>query len=311
MALNGRKVNLFIVGAAKSGTTSLCDWLDMHADVAMCRVKEPNFFATHALHFSEALTPPEPHKKYQYKIIKDKALYESLFGDVSNKRVIAEGSVNYLNNIDTPNKLYNYNPDAKIIILLRNPVERAYSHYIMFYNTGAESETNFLTALEKDQFRSPDKKLNYIEIGYYYKWIQNYLKYFPKQQILLLSFHELQENSREVLNRICQFAEIGSSSVSFPKSNVATPTYAFQRLGRRIASRSLILYYLYMKCKAIIGYKRLVNPPKHFKQPAFTPEARAFLEELYKSDTAMVEQFFLKEWLDKIENNGSYRTARV
>jgi hypothetical protein len=150
-----------------------------------------------------------------------------------------------------------------------------------------------LTALQNDQLRSPDKKRNYIDVGYYYKWIKNYLEYFPKEQILLLSFHELQTDSNKILHQLCPFLEIEVSDTPFPKSNVATPIYPIQRYWRNLLFKYPILDKVYIWWfKDGINFKTFISPPKHVKKPPLTIEAQTFLEQLFQEDTNLVEQIF-------------------
>ncbi len=294
MGLNGQKVNLFIVGAAKCGTTSLHDWLDLHADVAMCRVKEPNFFATYITANPHVYLPPDNGEKVHYRIIKDAAVYDSLFEVTSDKKIIGESSVVYLWDADAPQKIQDYNPDAKIIIMLRNPVERAYSHYLMMYNIGQERETDFLTALKNDQFKPKiqGKSYLYLDYGHYHTLIKRYLALFPQQNVLLLSFNDLIANPTKTAAIVYDFLDIKPQNIRFVHSNSFTPTYGFQRVFRRFMSSQAFLLKFYLFIKHKMGFKRLLPTPKTALKPPFTEKARAFLTAEYAEDRALLERDF-------------------
>ena len=119
------KVNTFIVGAPKAGTTSLHFYLQQHPDVCMSEIKEPNYF-----------TAQEVVKLY-YDVspVNSEDWYHSIFTKPTRK-VIGEGSVSYLFYPEVAQKIYNYNPEARILIILRNPVQRAFSHYLMDFRLG-------------------------------------------------------------------------------------------------------------------------------------------------------------------------------
>ena len=119
------KVNTFIVGAPKAGTTSLHYYLNQHADVSMSSVKEPNFFSSKEV---ESLF-------YNSKCIDDSNDYHGLFSK-EKRQIIGEASVSYLYYEKVPNRIHDYNSEAKIIIMLREPVERSFSHYLMDYRLG-------------------------------------------------------------------------------------------------------------------------------------------------------------------------------
>lgn len=107
------KPNLFILGAAKSGTTFLYNTLVNHPDIFFPWEKEPSFLSSH---FD--------------KHINSTAKYFELFDDVQEEKIIGEASPNYLSDPASPRILKGLFPDAKFIIALRNPADRAYSLYV-------------------------------------------------------------------------------------------------------------------------------------------------------------------------------------
>jgi hypothetical protein len=294
MGLNGQKVNLFIVGAAKCGTTTLHDWLDVHAEAAMCRVKEPNFFATHITGNTSAYSPPKNGEKIHYKIITDEDTYNSLFDITPNKKVIGESSVIYLWDKDAPKKIYDYNPSAKIIIILRNPIDRAYSHYLMMYSIGQEQETDFLAALKNDQTKPKiqGKSYLYLDYGHYYEQIKRYQTVFPKNNILLLSFKDLIAEPTKTASIIYDFLGLTPQNIPFSNSNSFTPSYGFQRKFRRFMSDNFILHEIYLFFKQKIGFDHLLPVPQKSSKPPFTQEARAFLKVVYQNDMQLLEEEF-------------------
>ena len=120
--------NFIIVGAPKAGTTSLYHYLSEHPQVFMSDPKEVNFFSKEEIE-AQGLY-------YQDFKAKDLNSYEKLFNEGIGKKAVGEGSVSYLFYPDTPAKIKASIPEVKIIILLRNPVERGYSHYLMDYRMG-------------------------------------------------------------------------------------------------------------------------------------------------------------------------------
>src|SRR6056297_944384 len=136
--------NLFIVGAAKAGTTSLYHYLKSHGDVYFSPVKEPNYFSTDikTAEFTSIykrnvdVVPKDfynkkPEKNIQLSFIRDENRYRNLFQWVNGKSVVGECSTSYLYSKEAAENIIKFNPKAKIIIVLRNPAERTFSHYLM------------------------------------------------------------------------------------------------------------------------------------------------------------------------------------
>ena len=117
--------NFFIVGAPRSGTTSLYEYLKEVPEVFMSPVKEPNFFNLSV-----------ENDLFLSKPIREKKKYLDLFKNVKDEKAIGEASPTYLWDPKTPKLIHEIIPDAKIIISLRDPVERTFSHYLMYFRNG-------------------------------------------------------------------------------------------------------------------------------------------------------------------------------
>ena len=128
MSENKTEPNFFIVGAPKAGTTSLYKYLESHPDIFMSALKETNYFS-----FTEI---EEQKLYYREKGVSDWNSYLSLFENASGKKAIGEASVSYLFYPKTARAIKEKFSDARIIIMLRNPAERALSHYFMDYKMG-------------------------------------------------------------------------------------------------------------------------------------------------------------------------------
>ena len=126
------KVDFFIVGAPKSGTTSLYHYLNEHFDVEMSSQKEPDFFSDESLQ--------KQGMYYGRNRVDTIGKYNALF-EKEDVILRGEASVSYLYYEDVPKKIKEYNHDGKIIIILRNPIDRAFSHYLMDYRLGLISES--------------------------------------------------------------------------------------------------------------------------------------------------------------------------
>ena len=161
------KVDFFIVGAPKAGTTSLYHYLSEHPQIEMSSQKEPDYFSDKAIN--------EQGMYYGKNRVNTLDKYESLF--VQKESVVyGEASVSYLFYENVPEDIKKYNPNAKIIIMLRNPIERAFSHYLMDYRLGLISDSfeNVLAKISKHKNAHLFYQ-QYIEVSKYAKQIQRYL----------------------------------------------------------------------------------------------------------------------------------------
>ena len=125
--------NFLIIGAMRAGTTSLYHYLKQHPQVYMSPVKEPRFFALEG----EKPDPGRPtDERLMNHSITDIEAYRALFQAVSKETAIGEASPLYLYSPKAPERIRHYIPDAKLIAVLRDPVERAYSHFLDIFMTG-------------------------------------------------------------------------------------------------------------------------------------------------------------------------------
>tara|TARA_B100000513_G_scaffold72869_1_gene29288 strand:+ start:6822 stop:7670 length:849 start_codon:yes stop_codon:yes gene_type:complete len=200
------KVNTFIVGAPKAGTTSLHYYLNQHADVSMSSVKEPNFFSSKEV---ESLF-------YNSKCIDDSNDYHGLFSK-EKRQIIGEASVSYLYYEKVPNRIHDYNSEAKIIIMLREPVERSFSHYLMDCRLG------FCSVKLEDIIANPQSYpqffQQYIELGNYYSQLKRYYDIFGKEQLLVIFYEDFKTDTKKVMKSVFSFLQIEQQEIDFSIKN--------------------------------------------------------------------------------------------
>jgi hypothetical protein len=226
--LNGNTLNpeqFFILGAAKCGTSSLYTYLNQHPDIFMSDPKEPVFFE------KEYNRGTEYYRKTYFYSWNN----ERLVGDARHRNL-------YLPYI--PARIFKLFPRSKLIVIVRNPVERAFSHYIHRKIRGTEA-LSFEDAVLEDLERinsgifidSPEriedyvKNLaedgagsnlfrTYIDSGYYAEQIERYLQYFDKNQILVVFLDDLKQNPENVFKEIITFLETPSKQYEIDFSPV-------------------------------------------------------------------------------------------
>ena len=177
------KVDFFIVGAPKAGTTSLYHYLNEHPQIEMSLQKEPDYFSDKAIQ-SQGLY-------YSKNRIDTEEKYNRLFNTQKKDVIFGEGSVSYLFYPNVAQDIKAYNPIAKIIIMLRNPIDRAFSHYLMDYRLGLVSDS-FEDIINK---KSKHKNAHlfyqqYLKVGEYAAQLKRYFDVFDKENILLIDFDD-------------------------------------------------------------------------------------------------------------------------
>lgn len=190
-----RMPDFLIIGAAKSGTTSLYYYLMQHPNIFMPKNKEPMFFTFEGekldiYHFEGPLDLPD--------VVTNIEDYLRLFKNASPEQKIGEASTLYLYDPQTPKRIKHYIPNSKLIAILRNPVDRAYSNYQHYRTVNREPLASFSQAIKAEEFRMREnwyKSYLYIDAGYYSKQILNYLNYFPIQQFKFFLFEDLNDSS--------------------------------------------------------------------------------------------------------------------
>jgi len=209
--MRSRWPNLFIVGAPKSGTTSLYHWLKEHPDVFMSNVKEPMYMCG----YEEAFDGPDAD------ILNDmitwtKEEYLSLFEDAGDVSYLGEASTEYLSSPKAPDRIRRRSPNAKIIIALRNPVDRAFSEHMHLVRDGLETES-FRDALKKEQERR-EKNWNplyhHCRRSRYSEQIKRYKSNFKENNIKIMLFDEIKNNTKSVYKDLLNFLGLTHQPVS-------------------------------------------------------------------------------------------------
>jgi hypothetical protein len=278
--------NFFIVGAPKCGTTSIYEYLCQHPEVFMTRWKEPHFWSTDL---------------YRPGRISEERYY-GLFEEGAGKRRVGEASTEYLYSAAACENIKRVFPDAKIIVMLRNPVDMIHSGHSQRLWHGRENIPVFEEALEAEPERKRGKRLPpypypvetlfYRDVGRYARHVDRYLTTFGRENVHVILFEELVKAPEEVFRQLCAFLGVSQQAeISFGQHN-ANKVPRFQKIPLllvptskvRIAARSLpgpvhqglrILARLIMKANT-----------KREKRVPLRPETRRNLEAFFEDDVA-------------------------
>ncbi|GGA90306.1 hypothetical protein GCM10011369_35560 [Neiella marina] len=181
-------LNFVIIGAQKCGTTALDYFLRQHANVCMPADKK------------------ELHYFYDEQQNQDFSLLEQQFQPSEQTIACGEATPAYLRYDRAMAAIARYNPNMKLICLLRDPVSRANSHWnMLFRNEVLKGEVDFLDFAISDFHSKQSVKPGLLERGLYAQQLQNVMKYFPAEQLLLLKHDDLLHTHQETLNRVFDF----------------------------------------------------------------------------------------------------------
>jgi len=190
--------NFFITGAPKAGTTSIYNYLKDIPGIYMSPVKEPNYFSVKNIPDEHPIIP-----------IRDKKKYLELFKGVKDEKIIGEASPTYLADPEAPKLIHEVCPDAKILISLRDPVERAFSHYLMVKGVG-RVKTSFREHIEKEIRHELANGIPNIGLcgNKYFENVRRYFDIFGRNQVNVVIFEELVNDTKIIINKIFKFLEL-------------------------------------------------------------------------------------------------------
>ena len=216
--------NFFIAGSAKAGSTSLVHYLRQHPDVFM---PAGNFSRKEPAHFCDPLPPWQER-------FKDFNTYLELFAEAGDRKAIGEASVAYLTSPGAEERIYAKYPHAKIIIVLRNPADRAFSWYTFMCQFGIEPGPSFEAALAEEDKRAANLELKrenwvwymvtqYFQFGLCAEHIERFIRRFPPEQLHFLLFDDLRTNPQEATRKVYEFLGVDPSFT--PTFKVHNPTW--------------------------------------------------------------------------------------
>ncbi len=184
--------NFLIIGAAKSGTTSLYVYLMQHPEIYMSPVKETHFFSFD----SESKMTKGPGDPI-HKAITDFNEYQALFDGVTDEKAIGEASTSYLYRPEAPGRIHKILPDAKLIAILRNPADRAFSAYMHVVRDERETAKDFAEALSYEENRKAagwEPIWHFTSVGHYYEHLKRYYDLFHPDQIKVYLHEDLNDH---------------------------------------------------------------------------------------------------------------------
>jgi hypothetical protein len=213
--------DFIIMGAPKCGTTALHVALDQHPDLFLSRAKEPKFFLTSG-------PPPTgggPGDAATYAgYVWRQSDYEALFADAPPDALRGESTTLYLRDFAAHQRIATAVPHARLIAILRDPVDRAHSNWVHLRGAGLEPDDDFLSACAREDERAAagwGPFWRYVDLGRYGAQLQNLFSVVPREQVLVLLYRELREEPLATLDKVTSFLGVRPGLVtSVPSANV-------------------------------------------------------------------------------------------
>ena len=303
--------NFFIIGAAKAGTTALFWYLRPHPEIYLPDVKEPRFFSYDP---SESTRYGGPGaQRLIESAVKDMAAYEALYQGVAHEKAVGDVSPAYLRSPVAARRIRETVPDARIVAVLRDPVERAYSHFLYNLQTGWEHEKDFERVLSMRERREREhwwRKWDYVGNGLYHEQLSRYLELFEPDRIRVYLYEELLDDPRALVGDLLRFLGVDPSArLDVSGRHNVTGLPKSERVNRllsgpnpvRGAAKALLPRRLRTRVRSQIERRNL-------HKPEMSPRARALLCEIYRDDVCRLEQLIardLSSWCSQAGMPGS------
>lgn len=262
--------NFLLIGAPKAGTSALAAYLEAHPEVFMAPEKEIHFFDEH---YARGLD-----------------WYESRFAGVRGERAVGEATPTYMYLDDALSRMTEHLPEVRLLVLLRNPVDRAYSHY---WWTRVTLERRSFEEAARSEMAGVEAPygFNYVAGGRYLERIERVREFYPRAPLLVVLLEELRARPPEVYAEICRFLGVRDDVAPPVLGSVVNAAYRVrwprlrETMYRLKAWKRLPLDW----AERIDRWNRVP-----FRYPPMAPDLRAELEAYYAAPNAA-----LAEWLGR------------
>ncbi|MGH7553532.1 MAG: sulfotransferase [Longimicrobiales bacterium] len=292
--------NFLIIGAVRSGTSSLYQYVRQHPEVFVSKVKEPTFFR-----FVDADLPSGvPGADWlQENAVTTRREYEALFTTAAGARAIGEGSATYLSDPEVPARIQATIPGVRLVAILRDPAERAYANYRGLRRDGIDRTPTFEDALRDEERGKRDSwpLAGLVRVGFYHKWLSGYYALFPREQVRVYLFEDLVSNASALMRDLFAFLDVDPRFVPDVSRRYGATGDVRNPLLRALWTRSM-------------GVRRLLRPflPVRWRNTAFhwvtrdvvktpmAPATRARLIEVFRADIIALQDLIdrdLSAWL--------------
>lgn len=304
-----RQPNFLIIGAARSGTTALASFLGQHPQVFLTDPKEPHFLAFNGSNLS--FSGPGDDTTINRVSVTNQHEYERLFARCNGALAVGEGSVStmYYPQASIPN-IRAFATEAKLIAILRNPIERAFSSYMYMTARGFEPIQDFMESLMQEERRIQDgwhHIWHYTKMGFYTDQIRAFREAFGSDRLKLILHEDLKHSPETLFRDLFDFLGVRQDFVPQTRAEInragkpknETLQFLMKLLGKNSVLKGLVRSLVPSSAREKIRSSNLAHPD-------MSVEAREYLEDLFADEISSLEQETgrdLSAWLAK----GRYR----
>lgn len=293
--------NFFVVGAGRCGTTSLHHLIGQHPDVFVRTPKSPNFFASH---IAQPTWETPVARAMASRWVSDETKYRSLFDGVTDERAIGDVSPVYLQATDISRRLHEAHPDAKIIAILRDPIERAHAHFLGRRRDGIETCSTFEQRVNLERSAPlPDEVAfgHLLGCGRYHHFLADYVRRFGAAQVKVLLYEDFLRDPTALLSDIFSFLDVDAEFRADVSTRLNRTGIIAHRPTRELWTRSARLRTalrprLPAGVRHAIGRRVLAD----IDRPELDPALRRSLVPIFESDIRSLEVVIdrdLSHWL--------------
>lgn len=299
-----RKPNFIIVGAPRSGTTAMCEYLKMHPEIFMSTPKEPYFFGSD-LTWRVSGRPPS------------KEQYLALFSKAGNTIRAGEASVLYLYSKKAAIEIKAFSPSAQIVVMLRNPVDMMYSMHSQLLYSFNEDIVDFEEALKAEKDRKSGlhiplhcicpQYLYYKDIARCTEQINRYFNVFGQKNVHIIIFDDFKKETAQIYRECLRFLRVNdkfkptSFQVINPNKKVRSKVlYNFLHYPPQIIRLSKYLFSKSLRQKLLVRFRKLNT--KNISRTPMDPKLRNYLQEEFKPEVEKLSELLNRDLTDWIKS---------
>lgn len=301
--------DFLVIGAGKSGTTSIDKYLNQHPDICVPKSKEPNFFGYENMTEADFQGNAEEIAHFKRSVTTLEA-YLNIFADAKPNQLRGETSNTYMYHKQAPERIQYYVPDVKLIAVLRQPAGRLYSRYLHLARENRVPTEHFSDCLDQQSIWW--KRNDLIKEGFYYKNLLPYFERFPREQIRVYLYDDLQSDMVGVMQDIYKFLGVDATftpdtSVRYNESGFVKNKWLNKIIGQggviSKTMRTVLPTELIQKLKSNTSLKRKMFEmrKKNLHKPGMDPLIRKTLTlDVYGEDIKKLQELIgrdLSHWL--------------
>ena len=311
MATRPSLPDALIIGAPKAGTSALHAALARHPQVYASRPKEPKYYLCGDAPPPAYCGPGDAHSQQEWVWQRDR--YQALFGGAPADSVRMESTPFYLFSADARRRIAEDLPEAKLVAIIRDPIDRAYSNWMHLWVDGLEPVGDFVEACAREKSRIAAGWApfwHYRALGRYGEQLADLLTRVPRERVMVLRYRELVSEPTATLNRVSRFLDIAEDAIeTVPHDNsrgFVEDGWRTQALGRAIrlgaAAGSLVPPEVWRRASEPLV--RALQRGGPAQRPKLAPEQRQALLGGYLDDIALLESVLGESFEDWRSNTG-------